>query len=248
MNSRNLPGLSPVAIMTFALAVIALVSIGLPISLQVERLGDWLGFAGSLIGATITLGAAVAAWYAVQSQIAEQRRIADRQLALQSYGVLHDLAATLENELRLALKLSSIARATTAIDELRAVMPVNIVVASNIASRLKKANEDLESTRHEWEIADTKRWQFPSVLDARMEFEGSIVELADRLVRHCATFDLIALQSNSIKDPQTLLDAITFTEVASQVLTKRAAYTTKINVELARLLPKLERLRREGDL
>lgn len=250
MNSNNLPGLTPIAILVFATILVGLISIGMPFTFAAEplKLTDWLGFAGNLIGAMITLGAAVAAWLAVQSQLAEQRAISNRQSAIQSYGVLHELASVLENEIRLSLKLNQIARSATIIDELRETHLIGPAVAATIAPMLKKAKADLDATMSEWEIADTKRWQFPSAHPERMDLEESIVELSGHLTRHIATLDIALRNSGAIRDPQKLIDGVTFSSSASHVHNKRQAYTTKINSEIGRLLPKLAHLLKEGDL
>ena len=250
MNSKNLPGLTPIAILGLATILVGLISIGMPFTFPAEplKLTDWLGFAGNLISAMITLGAAVAAWFAVQSQLVAQRAISNRQSAIQSYGVLHELASVLENELRLSLKLNQIARSTTIIDELRRSHPIGPAVAATIVPMLKKAKVDLDATMNEWEIADTKRWQFQSAHNERMELEEAIVKLNGELTRHIATLDIALLNSGAIRDPQRLIDGITFSNSANHVHKKRRAYTTKINSEIGRLLPKLARLRQEGDL
>jgi hypothetical protein len=250
MNSTNLPGLTPIALLALSTTLIGLISIGLPLTFAAEppKLTDWLGFAGNLISGMITLGAAFAAWVAVQSQLAEQRAISDRQSAIQSYGVLHDLASVLENEIRLSLKLNQIARSTTIIDELRQAQPISPLAATTIAPMLENARKDLVATTAEWEIADTKRWQFQSAHEERMAFEQSIVELTGLLTRHIATLDIALRRPGGTKDPQKLIDGVTFSSSANDVHQRRQAYTTKINSEIARLLPKLARLRKEGDL
>ena len=58
----------------FAVALACLITTAMP----VIRL-DWLGFAGSVIGAMMTLAAAVIAWRAVQRQIVESRTDAERK-------------------------------------------------------------------------------------------------------------------------------------------------------------------------
>lgn len=68
-------GLGAIGLIALAVALTALLSIGIPISVSKEtvELKDWLGFAGNILGAAVTLAAAFIAWTAVQSQIKAQR-------------------------------------------------------------------------------------------------------------------------------------------------------------------------------
>lgn len=59
----------------------ALLGIYAPILVQLVKNGvnqEWLGFAGNIIAGLMTIGAAVAAWIAIQKQIASAERIAAR--------------------------------------------------------------------------------------------------------------------------------------------------------------------------
>lgn len=68
-------GLGIVGLLLLATALAMLLTIGIPITVSKDtvELKDWLGFAGTVLGAIVTLGAAVIAWRAVQKQIAAQR-------------------------------------------------------------------------------------------------------------------------------------------------------------------------------
>lgn len=179
MRNDNLPGLTPIAILSLSAVLAVLLSVGIPILLSPEpvKLSDWLGFAGAVVAAPVTLAAAIIAWRAVQAQITAQRVIADQQAAIQTYGVLHELATTIENEIRLALSLSAIADETTLIDKLREQAPIEIAIAGLLKTKLDETRGQLKAVRNEWAIADTKRWQFRAALDARMALEETIVEL-----------------------------------------------------------------------
>ena len=93
MESNNLPGLTPIAILVLFTALAFLLTGGIPILLAPDpvKVSDWLGFSGAVVGALVALGAAIIAWRAVQRQIEAQRAIAERQAAIQSYDVLHSL-------------------------------------------------------------------------------------------------------------------------------------------------------------
>jgi hypothetical protein len=254
MKSDNLPGLTPIAILSLSAALAALLAIGIPIFLAPEpvKVSDWLGFAGAVVGALVTLAAAIVAWRAVQAQISVQRAIADQQAAIQTYGVLHDLAATLENELRLALELSEIGRASTLIDIFREQAPVEVAMARILLPKIEEARDSLKAVRKEWAIADTKRWQFRTALDDRVQFEETIVELAGRLEASYAKLVSISntdpRQSAVVAERQKTLNEISFLDIFRRLSIARTAYTTAINVELARLLPKIDQVRHEANL
>jgi hypothetical protein len=82
-GTNQLPGLTPIWLLIFALVLGLLVTILGPIVVAPDpvKLSDWLGFAGSFAGAMVTLIAAAIAWRAVQNQIhqAESAMIRTRQ-------------------------------------------------------------------------------------------------------------------------------------------------------------------------
>jgi hypothetical protein len=254
MNSDNLPGLTPIAVLSLSAVLAALLVVGIPILLAPEpvKVSDWLGFGGAVVGAFVTLAAAIIAWRAVQAQIETQRTIANQQAAIQAYGVLHDLAETLENELRLALELGAIATSATLIDMLRKQAPVDIPTVGILLPKINEAKDQLKAISKQWAIADTKRWQFQSALNARMAFEEKLVELAGCL--EVGYGQLVMISNTDIRQPalletrQRMLDKISFADIESTVRAARIAYTTAINDELKRLLPKLDQVRAEANL
>jgi hypothetical protein len=68
-------GLGTIGLIGLALALTALITIGVPISVSEDTVAvkDWLGFAGNILGALVTLVAAYVAWRAVQNQIRTER-------------------------------------------------------------------------------------------------------------------------------------------------------------------------------
>lgn len=249
MESNNLPGLTPIAVLVLFTALTLLLTAGIPILLAPEpvKVSDWLGFSGAVVGALVTLSAAIIAWRAVQQQIEAQRIIAERQAAIQSYDVLHRLATTLEDELRLALALGQVAHTSSMIDEFRQKWPVDMIAAGLLHSRYQDARDRLRALRNEWAVADTKRWQFRNALEARMNFEGAIVELEQRLERDTALLLMIKdtdlTDTRKVVERQKIVDGISFVDVAAKVHVARTIYTTAINKELASLLPKLDEIR-----
>jgi hypothetical protein len=254
MKSDNLPGLTPVWLLCLSTALAILVCAGVPAVVAPEpiRVQDWLGFFGGLIGSSVTLAAAIVAWKAVQQQIETQRDIAERQSALQAYEILHRLAATLENELRLAMSLGGIAENATLIDEFRTRELLQVSAALLLFPQYEAMKKRLKDIRAEWEIAETKRWQFKSALAERMEFEGTLVELARAF--EIGVANLVTIKDVSPGDVekvamrQASLDKMSFVGVVRKVRAARVKYTTAINVELAQLLPRLEKAKSDAGL
>jgi hypothetical protein len=75
MKNGNLPGLSPLWLISLAMVLGTLIVVMLPISIATGdniKSSDWIGFSGSVLAGAITLLAAVLAWFAVQRQISAQ--------------------------------------------------------------------------------------------------------------------------------------------------------------------------------
>jgi hypothetical protein len=73
MKNDNLPGLSPLWLISLAMALGTLIVVLIPISVATSeniKSSDWIGFAGSVIAGAIALLAAILAWFAVRRQIA----------------------------------------------------------------------------------------------------------------------------------------------------------------------------------
>lgn len=68
-------GLAAIGLLLLAVALALLLTVGIPISVSRDsiELKDWLGFAGNVLGAFVTLIAAAIAWKAVKKQIGVQR-------------------------------------------------------------------------------------------------------------------------------------------------------------------------------
>lgn len=95
-------GFGAIGLLVVGTLLAGLLMVGIPIILAPDpvKLSDWLGFAGSVVGALVTLIAAGVAWRAVQHQIDAQQLIANRQLAIQSFDVLIKQSELLEEEIR----------------------------------------------------------------------------------------------------------------------------------------------------
>lgn len=75
------PGAGAIALLLLATALAVLLTTAVPITVSKDavELKDWLGFAGNVLGAGVTLLAAVIAWHAVQRQIDAQFRTAEQE-------------------------------------------------------------------------------------------------------------------------------------------------------------------------
>src|SRR6266851_7249999 len=104
MDRDNLRGLSPLWLISLAMVLGTAIVVLIPASIASGdpiKSSDWIGFAGAVVAGTMTIIAAVVAWFAVQKQIAIQQEIADGQGAFQRFLILQQQLATLENDLRL---------------------------------------------------------------------------------------------------------------------------------------------------
>jgi hypothetical protein len=75
MKNSNLPGLSPLWLISLAMVFGTLIVLMLPVSIATGdniKSSDWIGFSGSVLSGAITLLAAALAWFAVQRQIKAQ--------------------------------------------------------------------------------------------------------------------------------------------------------------------------------
>src|SRR6266566_3557689 len=79
MDRNNLPGLSPLWLISFALVLGTGIVVLIPVSISggdTIKANDWIGFAGSVVSGALTLIAATIAWFAVKRQIDASEAIA----------------------------------------------------------------------------------------------------------------------------------------------------------------------------
>jgi hypothetical protein len=113
MDRNNLPGLSPLWLISLAMVLGTAIVVLIPVSISsgdAIKASDWIGFAGNVAAGAMTLIAAAFAWFAVQRQIAAQEDIARQQIAAQRLSILQDRIATLEDDQRLAWDLRAAVR------------------------------------------------------------------------------------------------------------------------------------------
>lgn len=79
MSNGNLPGLSPLWLISLAMVLGTLIVTLIPISIASGdpiKASDWIGFAGNVLAGVMTLFAAILAWFAVTRQINVAREVA----------------------------------------------------------------------------------------------------------------------------------------------------------------------------
>jgi hypothetical protein len=181
MNRDNLPGLSPLWIISLAMILGVVILTFIPISIATGeniKSSDWIGFAGSIAAGFMTLVAAVVAWFAVQKQISIQQEIARTQTAIQKFSILQSEFTALETERILILNLKAQARMA---DNLQALLrngqPLNIFQARLLMSQYLSSEKAIEKFDANMEIANHNRWIFPeskankmAVFERKMEF------------------------------------------------------------------------------
>jgi small-conductance mechanosensitive channel len=81
MDRNNLPGLSPLWLISLAMVLGTAILVALPVSIangEAIKSSDWIGFSGNVVAGVMTLVAAIIAWFAVQRQIQAQEESAGR--------------------------------------------------------------------------------------------------------------------------------------------------------------------------
>jgi hypothetical protein len=81
-------GLTPIWRLALALVLGVFITVFAPIAASADhvKLSDWLGFAGSFVGAMVTLAAAALAWWAVQSQIRQAKNAIETARAKEEFA------------------------------------------------------------------------------------------------------------------------------------------------------------------
>ena len=112
MDQNNFSGLSPVWLISLAMALGTAIVVLLPASIaggDAIKTSDWIGFAGNVVAGAMTTWPRLSFWYWASKQIGAQQRIAEHQIAAQRIAIRQDRLAILQNDYRLAWKLKSAA-------------------------------------------------------------------------------------------------------------------------------------------
>jgi len=95
MKNSNLPGLSPLWLISLALVLGTIIVTAIPGSIATGeniKSSDWIGFAGSVVAGGMTLFAATLAWFAVQRQIKAQDESEERSVKRSAEQRMTDFA------------------------------------------------------------------------------------------------------------------------------------------------------------
>jgi uncharacterized membrane protein len=98
MDKNNLPGLSPLWLISLGLVLGSVIVVMIPVSISTGKTiksSDWIGFAGNVVAGAMTLIAAIIAWFAVQRQIKAQEQAEVRERELQTTDIARILYAEL---------------------------------------------------------------------------------------------------------------------------------------------------------
>jgi hypothetical protein len=129
----------------------------------------------------MTLVAAVAAWFAVQKQIAIQQEIARTQTAIQKFSILQSEFVALETERRLILKLKYHAAMAENPHSFLRSKNLNIFGARMILAQYLDCEKGITNFDNELELTTNNRWIFPEsnvqkrvVIERKTEFETAL--------------------------------------------------------------------------
>jgi uncharacterized membrane protein len=98
MEKNNLPGLSPLWLISLGLVLGCVIVVMVPVSIATGdaiKSSDWIGFAGNVVAGAMTLIAAIIAWFVVQQRIKAQEHAEVRERALQTTDIARILYAEL---------------------------------------------------------------------------------------------------------------------------------------------------------
>jgi hypothetical protein len=255
MEKDNLPGLSPLWLISLAMVLGTVIVVLIPASIATGdqiKSSDWLGFAGNVIAGVMTIVAAAVAWRAVQNQIGEQRRIASQQSALQALEPLHRHAAVLEDECRLALSLGELARKTAIIDEYRKTGEVNLVSCRVLFPIYQQIQEELTRVHLDWRVSNSRFAYFSGAGLQRLELEGSVVAIEARLITAMPTLESFAARDLSAvvwndKD-KARVDAITFGVLSEECQLARKNFTDVIIADLRKVHQQIKKAKQQAGI
>jgi hypothetical protein len=214
MNKDNLPGLSPLWLISLAMTLGILLILVVPLIITKEAIhpSDWIGFAGNIVAGAVALIAAIIAWRSVQAQISVQSRIAEIQSAIQRMELLQRNFAILQREIRLSKDLQALAT--------NVLIPSNHILSEpNITPLMVASAKDfydeisrkLSATEAELDLAMVDVWAFKTGLTRRGAMVSGIFEMQKKIVEA-----ILPLQFALVAHPgEGNYDALTNEEAAA---------------------------------
>jgi hypothetical protein len=255
MDKDNLPGLSPLWLISLGLVLGCLIVVMIPVSIATGdniKSSDWIGFAGSVTAGAVTLIAAGIAWFAVQKQIRIQREIADSQAAIERFNILQAQLGILENESRLTRTIS--------VEAKWAVIPQTSYLAGPLLDKWQaeaamveydKRAKSLSAIVDEFTLAGTQRWTFGGG-PTRVNLYNETIQLQFDLTKAALIVkNAIACHSTQAGFRQKDLDvclAINFSTQRDAVLSACATHDGPITFEIERLSGLLRTVREQAGL
>jgi hypothetical protein len=186
MDKNNLPGLSPLWLISLGLVLGCMIVVMIPASIatgEAIKSSDWIGFAGNVVAGAMTLIAAAVAWFAVQKQITIQRELAETQAAIERFNILQAQLTILENETRLTSAASLEAKwAVLAPTSFLAGPDLESWQVESALKEYQERIEAIESLEDEFTIAGTQRWAFDGGATRRPVF-GELINLRRAITR-----------------------------------------------------------------
>jgi hypothetical protein len=213
---------------------------------------DWLGFAGSIVGAAMTLVAAAIAWLAVQKQIGIQQKISDQQTAIQQFTILQSALGVVQEEDRLNALIRLEAQYSKIVEDTLGNSPLLSGHITATKQYLEGRIKEIEALADEFDRAGKNRWAFPGSGDERHGVRGALIGLNMANVRALqilAPIDL-KLLSSGILTAQDIAQAkaISLATARDQLIAECATFQTLLARETTRLSNVLNESRRRAAL
>ncbi|UFS77200.1 hypothetical protein LPB73_07435 [Tardiphaga sp. 37S4] len=259
MKNNNLPGLTPVWLISLGLALGVFLVMAVPLAITSEAIkpSDWIGFGGSVVGGAFTLFAGITAWFAVQGQISAQDRIATTQIALQKINTLNQHIEMLETERGLFWKARLISdwckTSQTLFDDARPRISISHV--NHALSEFEERIEQIDDLVALITQAENKQWRFPVAIQTRTEMKIALVRL--KLACSAAHFEVkvISIHNGDLTGVTPLPESdqdkcceINLDKEVDVVLAKQMKFDELVLPEITRLIAIVRRSESEVGL
>lgn len=180
--NKNLPGLSPLWLISLSLVLGTVIVVLLPVAIATGdpiKASDWVGFAGSVVGGAMTVIAALVAWFAVQKQISAQQLIAERQMAIQAFDALVRHVEELRSEQVLQQNIRIICMHVGEIREEKLLSEIQTI--RSFSDRVREQREELIKIHEILKETDARRWLLPENSRARLAVRSNVLDLIGQL-------------------------------------------------------------------
>jgi hypothetical protein len=258
MEKNNLPGLSPLWLISLAMVLGVLILTAVPLILSKEAIhpSDWIGFAGSVLVGGIALLAAIIAWRAVQSQISVQNRIAEIQSAIQRTELHQGNFAILQCEVRFCKSLSTLATGLAIPCEHILTQPNPTALTAAAAKTFYESSQaELAAIEAELDLAMVDLWAFRDGLRERSAMVSAIFKVQIVIIDALLPLKqiLVVHPGEGNCDPLSESEILSYQKIdtapPAQVLKEAAAvYQAIVFTEIGRLHRMMATTRAEAGL